>query len=78
MILRQRYRILAGQGRTKQQATPKSQRHAAMTQGLSPRNKPRKTIRIKNRSEPIHPRLGIEAKHIAANIFIGLGSTTND
>jgi hypothetical protein len=62
----------------KQHPIPQSQGHTAITQRQHPRNKQRKTIRIENRKEPKRIRPTIKVKPIAAKIFIGLGSTTND
>jgi hypothetical protein len=78
MILRQRYRIVAGQVRMKQHAIPQSQGHIDITQRQRPRNKQRITIRLENRNEPKRIRPTIELKPMAVKIFIGLGSTTND
>jgi hypothetical protein len=62
----------------KQHAIPQSLGHTAISQRQRPRNRQRKTIRIENRNEPKRIRPTIEVKPIAAKIFIGLGSITND
>jgi hypothetical protein len=79
MILRPRYRIINSPARMNQRAIPKSQGHTGIFQRRRRRNKPRGTIPIENRNEPKRiqpPIMGVSPA--AGNIFICLGSTTNN